>query len=318
MKVISKADSVNRLVVKLPSSPTFLLVTFVTLGTGHPTTAMAKTETASADDLHRLVALASVAQPSGEEECRSSNLTPPCPTYLHSPDFGKGPMHILDALALLCVKAKEDVFAVAAQIVHDPVATSHKGEIVLTVAGNAGVPEETAKHISDLWSDMKQIAYCTSRGRNRTTADRAGKSRPREAGERQPTQADLCERLSLDVYRFSFDRFSCRLKKGYGNVNKLIKHLKLTRVFPASAQDSDAIAVEVILSHLAELGEICGGLGGDGKIPAGAVEDPYFLGLMDIIWCFQLEIFDKQESLSRLEGWAFAAGGIFPSSCCLR
>lgn len=146
-------------------------------------------------------------------------------------------------------------------------------------------------------------------------ADRAGKSRPCEAGERQPTQAEVYERLSLDVYRFSFDKFYCSFKKGYGDVKRLINHLKLTRVFPASAQDSDAIAIEVILSHLAEVGEICGGLKGDGKIAPRAVDNPHFLGLMDIIWCFQLEIFGKQESLSRLKGWALAAGGIFPSSC---
>ena len=179
---------------------------------------MSDAATAPADDLHKLIALASLVQPACDEERRFSDLTSPHPTFLpeslakHSPNLGKRVTHTLDALALLCVnRARADVFAVAAQIVHDPVVTCHEGEVVLTIAWNAGVPKETVKHISDLWRYMTEIAHYTH-GQIPVAADFGGESPPYEPAERDARWMEYHRRLALDVYQFSFSKFYRRLR----------------------------------------------------------------------------------------------------------
>ena len=121
------------------------------------------------------------------------------------------------------------------------------------------------------------------------------------------------QRLALDVYRFSFSKFYRRLKKRYGDVDKLAEYLEHNEIF-SLADDPLVDGIFNILYNLTKVGEIFGGLKEDGRASAEVVENPTFLEQMDSLWAYHCKLPKSEESLSRLEGWAISAQGMFPCS----
>lgn len=252
---------------------------------------MSSTPSASADDLHRLAALASVMQTSSPRPAE-------CVASKH-----KTAMNPLDAIALLCVQnAKADVFAVAVQIAYDPL------EIVLTIAGNAGVPQETANHISALWGHMKHIGRCV---RDRMPVADTVES-PYAPHKRANHGMYYYRKLRRDVYCFSFDTVYRLLTKRH-EAETLRRHLQHTGVFAVLAVDPVVRSAGYILFALLKIDKICARLAAEGKLPSEAIDIPCFLELMGTIWSNHSYLSKTPKRLARLDDWALSAGGLFSS-----
>ena len=98
-------------------------------------------------------------------------------------------------------------------------------------------------------------------GQNAVSTDRGCESPPDEPGEREPIWMECYKRLTLDMYRFSSNKFCCRLKRRYDDVDKLAKYLHFNCIILSSVDDPLVATIDSILQryNLIRVGEICGG-----------------------------------------------------------
>jgi hypothetical protein len=143
---------------------------------------------------------------------------------------------VLDSLASICVRKEKEVYAVAMQLYGND--GSAEGKLVLTIAGNFGVPPEVVSHLQNVLSQLRTIS-----SRCHAFHGDRGMAYPLQYNKIPPpshsallASEPLVADLKASIYRHSIDKFASRIEKHYVAFLDFIERLKL---YMATASDQD-------------------------------------------------------------------------------
>ena len=218
--------------------------------------------------VHALVALGSVSEIRPPDAIRAAEEAPPPALSFQQavwdktrcPGVSKTTTTLLDAIAIIAVRARKEAVAVGVQVHHVPAASRRRGSVTITMASDADVPSATVQHLEAVWVRLMQLA-------DLHTAMRT------EASDRAIHAA--LNALARAIYRHNFAKFFWRLDKYFDAAVEWDWARQAGSGSPGEAALREFLGglkkvMGIVRWHWNQRGEI-----------ADAVDDPAFLPCMD-------------------------------------
>ncbi|KAF8542618.1 hypothetical protein BDD12DRAFT_823914 [Trichophaea hybrida] len=264
------------------------------------------------DDVHRLLALGSVADiPSPgsrrtDDPLLENSFLPPAMNDL-SPGIDKRTAATLDAIAAIAVREpRGEVIAVGAQIQHSPAIEKHQGNFTLVIASNTKVPDDTIDHLRAVWFRLEKLAQLHHKSRPLGSEYR----RLDFVGTSPPSPLDIDTEVAKehsqmvrDIYRHNFPKFLRRLNKSYVTTMHFFVDWKI-KLYPTLGKDNSSKGPLLgFIAKLRDLKNKIQDLTDTDEDPVKVIEDPKFVRTMDLIWKHYREL--EQVGFDEVSLWGF-------------